>query len=262
MTDDGDNCAIRPPRGRLRARLLLGFGRDRCFCQSAVSRQPRLALRRPAPKLRSDFIVSPSNADAVRAVDAWPGWHAGCLALVGAEGVGKSHLARAWAQAADAAILTPDQHPPPGETSSLIGHPILFEDADRTRADDLLFHLINMAGERGGGLLLTARTPPSAWPATLPDLRSRLNALPVAELSAPDDKVLDGVLRKFFGERSIVPSDDLIAYLVRRIERSVPVARDIVRRLDEAHGIDHRPVTRALARQILEIDDETRDLFE
>lgn len=212
--------------------------------------------------MRENFIVSSSNAEAVRAVDAWPTWHAGCLALVGPEGSGKSHLARAWAEASAATVLTPDRALSDHEISTLQGRPILFEDADRAHADDLLFHLINMAGVDGGGLLLTARAPPSAWATNLPDLRSRLNALPVAELAPPDDRVLDGVLRKFFDEHSIRPSDDLIAYLVRRIERSIPKARDIVERLDEAHGVDHKPVTRALARQILENDGETRDLFE
>jgi chromosomal replication initiation ATPase DnaA len=231
-----------------------------------VGRQPRLALRRPASRLREDFIVSSSNAEAVRAVDGWPGWHAGCLALIGPEGSGKSHLARAWARTVGAAVLAADCKNLDHDIAALRGRPILFEDADRAGAragaDEMLFHLINMAGVEGGGLLLTARTPPHAWPTALPDLRSRLNALPVAELAAPDDPVLEGVLRKFFAERSIRPGDDLIAYLVRRIERSVPVARDIVRRLDEAHGIDHKPVTRALARQILENEGETPDLFE
>jgi chromosomal replication initiation ATPase DnaA len=182
------------------------------------------------------------------------------LALIGPEGVGKSHLARAWAKAVHAVVLTFEDAPP--DVSSLQGRPILLEDADQGVPDDLLFHLINMAGSDGGGLLLTARTAPQEWKAALPDLRSRLNALPVAQIAAPDDEILESVLRKLFGERSILPSDELIAYLLRRIERSVPHAREMVKRLDEAHGVDHKPVTRALARQILEIDSETPDLFE
>ena len=87
----------------------------------------------------------------------------------------------------------------------------------------------------------------------LPDLRSRLNALPVAELPPPDDAILKGVLEKFFRERNIRPTDDLIPYLLRRIERSIPRARDVVDQLDEAAGAEHRAVSRALARQILEI---------
>ena len=139
---------------------------------------------------------------------------------------------------------------------------MLIDDADAWIGDDALFHLINMAGEPGGGLLLTSRTPPVEWTADLPDLRSRLNALPVAELEAPDDAILQGALQKFFRERNIRPTEDVLPYLMRRIERSIPRARDIVARLDEAADAEQRPVSRALARQILEIDDETGDLFE
>jgi chromosomal replication initiation ATPase DnaA len=122
---------------------------------------------------------------------------------------------------------------------------------DRGAPDEALFHLINLAARPGGGLLLTARTPPLAWPARLPDLRSRLNALPVAEIAEPDDAVLEGLLRKFFRDRHIRPGEELYAYLLRRIERSALSAHEIVRRLDEAP--DHLlPVSRVLARRILD----------
>jgi chromosomal replication initiation ATPase DnaA len=138
--------------------------------------------------------------------------------------------------------------------------PVLMESAEAAHPETL-FHLINLAGA-GGGVLLTSRAHPRAWPADLPDLRSRLNALPVAEIGAPDDAVLEGVLRKFFRERNIRPADDVYPYLMRRIERSVAMAREIVTRLDEAADAEQRDITRALARQILESDAQTPDLFE
>jgi len=115
----------------------------------------------------------------------------------------------------------------------------------------MLFHLINRA-QIEGGLLLTARTPPSAWSVALPDLRSQLNALRVVTLGPPDDGLLEGVLRRLFRDRNIRPDPELIAYLVRRIERSVPAAEAIVERLDEAADAFRRGINRGLARQILE----------
>src|SRR5688500_4462231 len=144
-----------------------------------MARQLRLRLGREgqAPTLDT-FVRGPSNAEAVAAVEAWPGWLGGCLAVVGPKGVGKPHLARAWAAAA--------------------GRPVLLEDADRGFSTEGLFHLINVAAREGGGLLLTARTRPASWATDLPDLRSRLNAFPVVEIAPPDDTVLEGVLRRFF----------------------------------------------------------------
>ena len=227
-----------------------------------MARQFRLELGRPTPFRRADFIVSPQNADAVRALDAWPNWHGGCLTLVGPAGSGKSHLALTWAACAHAAIVRAGDTPSPLDLERLAGRPVLFEDADRGAGDEALFHLINMAGAPGGGLLLPARPPPSAWAAALPDLRSRLNALPVAELPAPDDAILTATLNKFFRERNIKPADDLIPYLLRRIERSIPRALEIVVLLDEAADAEQRPISRALARQILENEGAGPDLFD
>jgi chromosomal replication initiation ATPase DnaA len=211
-------------------------------------RQLGLKLDRPLRSGRSDFVVSPANADALRAVDAWPEWLGGALCLVGPAGSGKSHLAAIWVERTGAAPWT-------GTEGT---GPVLLEDADQGPADERLFHLLNRAAE-GDGVLLTARTRPALWPAGLPDLRSRLNALAVAEIAEPDDAVLSGVLARLFAERSITPPDDLIPYLVRRMERSAPGARVLVDRLDEEAAALHRPVTRALAREVLDASGELFD---
>ncbi|WP_369060057.1 DnaA/Hda family protein [Caulobacter sp. 73W] len=191
--------------------------------------------------------------------NSWPSWHGGCLALIGPAGVGKSHLAREWAARVDAVAPTRKE---PADLASLPGRPVLLENADSWVTDEAMFHLINMAAQHGGSLLLTSRTPPMEWAARLPDLRSRLNAMPVAEIEEPDDIVLEGVLRKFFRERNIRPAEDVYPYLLRRMERSVPQALEIVKKLDEAADAEQKAISRVLARQILENDTENLELFE
>jgi chromosomal replication initiation ATPase DnaA len=214
-----------------------------------MARQLRLRLGREGQSPTLDaFVRGPSNAEAVTAVEAWPGWLAGCLAVVGPKGVGKSHLARAWAASVDALVV--DAQAPDIEAAA--GRPVLLEDADRGVSTEGLFHLINLAARDGGGLLLTARTRPATWPTALPDLRSRLNAFPVVEIGPPDDSVLEGVLRSFFEARNIRPPAAVYPYLLARMPRSIPDAAAIVKRLDEAGDEGFRPVTRALAREILE----------
>lgn len=213
-----------------------------------MARQLRLSLDREAAPTFANFVRGPSNAEAVAAVHAWPAWRDGCLALVGPKGVGKSHLARAWAESVGALILDPEAP----DVAVAAGRPVLLEDADRGVSTEGLFHLINVAARPGSGLLLTARTLPASWPTALPDLRSRLNALPVAEIEPPDDAVLEGVLRKFFRDRNIRPPEEVYPYLLARMARSIPDAEQVVRRLDEAGDEGFRPVTRVLARQILE----------
>jgi chromosomal replication initiation ATPase DnaA len=217
--------------------------------------QLRLNLRQNDRATRDEFVAGPSNAEAIAAIDSWPHWPGGCLVLVGPEGVGKSHLAQAWADEAGAAPLsreTPD-------LAAATNGPVLLEDVDRGAPDEALFHLINLASREGGGLLMTARARPAAWSTALPDLRSRLNALFVAEIAAPDDVVLEGVLRRFFRERSIRPPAEVFPYLLRRMPRSIPEAAKVVQRIDEAAD---GPVSRLIARTVLEEETQNLDLFE
>ena len=102
---------------------------------------------------------------------------------------------------------------------------------------------------------MVSRPSPRRWAVEVPDLRSRLDAVRVVAMEAPDDAVLSAILATRFAERSITPGEGVIDYLVRRIDRSAETVAAIVDRLDA----EHRPVTRALARQVLGASD---DLFD
>ncbi len=210
-----------------------------------MSAQLRLSLERTPNHARAAFVVSRSNMLAVEALDGWPDWRGGALALVGPPGSGKTHLAAIWAERTGAASF-------PSDGVDMVGDgPVLVEDAGGRLADETLFHLLNRSLRPGGGLLLTSRVAPSRWPVHLPDLRSRLNALPTAYIEEPDDPVLTAMLDKFFFERNIRPSAELLAYLLRRIERSAQSAQSVVARLDEAADATGRRASRALARLVL-----------
>ena len=214
--------------------------------RQAARYQARLDLTREPALDRASFIVSPGNAEALAALDGWRGWPDPRLVLVGPANAGKSHLAAIWAEATKARRMS--------GTVGLVGDvdsAILLEDADRMEADEAMFHLLN-AAEAERPVLMTARTPPQEWATTVPDLRSRLNALRVIELAAPDDEVLLGLLDKFFRERNIKPEPDVAPYLAKRIERSAAAASAIVARIDEAAAAERREITRAFASRVLD----------
>lgn len=217
-----------------------------------MPRQLRLDLQREPELSRDSFIVSAANRDAVTLLDEAGRWHGSVLALVGPPGSGKTHLATAWAAQHRAMVFDP-RRPAPAQLARATGRPVLWDDAHRADGgEETLFHLINIAAARQGPLLLTGVAPPADWPASLPDLRSRLNALSVAQLAEPDETVMTGLLQKFFRERNILPGDDLLPYLLLRMERSAVAAQALVANLDTLAGEEGRPITRALARRVLE----------
>jgi chromosomal replication initiation ATPase DnaA len=221
-----------------------------CVNEPTHSAGPRVQLRLPLEREpafeRELFVVSDSNREAVALIDAWPAWPGGAVAIVGPGGSGKTHLARAWAKRTGAILMDPGA----AEPGLASGRPVLLNDAAQRIDDATLFHLINNAAT-GSHLLLTTRTAPRTWPVTLPDLRSRLNAMVTADLGPPDDTVLKGVLTRFFKDRHIRPDEELLVYLLRRMERSVPAARALVVRLDAIASDSGREVNRTLAREVL-----------
>ena len=100
-------------------------------------------------------------------------------------------------------------------------------------------------------LLITARAAPASWSVALPDLASRLRAIPTVALSAPDDALLRAVLVKLFADRQLAVDESLVSYLATRIERSFAAARAAVEALDREALRLKRPVTRALAAEFL-----------
>jgi chromosomal replication initiation ATPase DnaA len=205
---------------------------------------------------REDFLVTPANALAVRAVEDEAAWPGGKFALIGPPGSGKSHLARVWADAAGARFVTgaalgADAVPALCETGR-----VAVEDAEAVAGDagreQALFHLHNHLLAAGGRLLLTAGTAPAHWPLVLPDLASRLAATATATIERPDAALLAGVLVKLFADRQLAVPPAVVRYLVPRMDRSLATARDLVAALDARALAERRPVTVALAAEVLD----------
>jgi len=218
----------------------------------------QLAFRLPArPALgRGDFFVSPANADAADMVSDDARWPLGKLALIGPEGSGKTHLVHVWAEDSRARILPAADLAEADLPDLAAGGRVAVEDIDQScgnaATERALFHLHNLLREAGGSLLISAQSAPARWAIALPDLRSRVAGMTVAELSAPDDALLSAILVKLFGDRQIAVSPALVAYLVPRIDRSFAAARGVVDRLDRAALEEGRPVNRALAARLLD----------
>jgi len=201
---------------------------------------------------REDFLAGPSNAAALALIERWPDWPARTVALIGPEGSGKSHLAAIWAKGAGARAIASHAIDAGGLPTALATGALVIEDLVPGACEDAaLFHLLNLAREQGDYLLITARTPPSGWTVRLRDLASRLRAIPVVTLAAPDDALLRAVLVKLFADRQLRVDEELIAYLLARIERSFAGARAIVAELDREALRQRREVGRRLAAELL-----------
>jgi len=202
---------------------------------------------------RDDFLVTDCNRAAIGFIDRWPDWPAPVLVVTGPPGCGKTHLTAVFRAATGAELIAQerlgDVDPP-----ALLGQAsVAAIDGLRPEfAENGLLHLYNVLRDRAGHLLITAQSAPSRWSVSLPDLRSRLLAAPVVAISAPDDGLIAAMLVKLFADRQIAVSEDVVRFVLPRLERSFSAVRAFVAALDRVALSDRRRVTIPLAKQVLD----------
>jgi chromosomal replication initiation ATPase DnaA len=215
-------------------------------------RQLAFALPHAESLTRDNFLEGPANAAGLALVDSWPEWPNRLMLLVGPEGSGKSHLAAIWAEQAGARSISAHALTPASVPAALATGALVVEDLNPSEVDErALFHLMNLAREDQAFVLITARVPPSAFQIELRDLRSRLRAVPAVSLLPPDDALFRALIVKFCADRQMAVDESVVSYLATRIERSYAAARRAVELLDSEALRLGRPVTRALAAELL-----------
>ena len=210
---------------------------------------------------RDDFLVTSSNAAAIELIDQWPNWPSHAAIILGPEGSGKSHLVEVWRQRSGAALtfanqLDTDEIPHLLATGSAAIEDI-YSAQSRERA---LFHALNLARQESKFLLLTSRFAPTEINYVIPDLASRIRALPIVQILPPNDALLRGVLVKLFADRQVMVDEGLISYILLRMPRSLGAAKSLVAAIDQRALIEKSEVTKPLVARIL-AEMESPELF-
>ncbi|MFK7944334.1 MAG: chromosomal replication initiator DnaA [Paracoccaceae bacterium] len=206
---------------------------------------------------RESFLVSDSNRAAWAATTSAEAPRR--LVMSGPEGAGKTHLASIWGEKNNALRIDATEMTEQRQAHLMAAPGVVIEGVDQLvdlpgpaarQVETLLFHLCNLATAEDSGLLMTGRKAPGRWQIGLPDLASRLSALPHVSIGSPDDILLSSILHKLLTDRQLVAGEDVILYLIRRMERSFTAAEQVVDELDRLALARRRPITRHLAREL------------
>ena len=177
----------------------------------------------------SSLIITDSNATAFAGLGNAVAWPGRCAILVGPARSGKSLMARYLA----------------GQGGTVI------DDAE-TAGAQVLFNAWNRAQESGSALLLVSRWRPADWNIDLPDLRSRLGAAMLLEISPPDDEMIEQLLQKQLADRGAAISIDALSYVKRRIERSYAAIEAFARNANAMAMAENAPVNLVLVKKVLD----------
>ena len=220
-------------------------------------------LETNAPSISTDtFIESEINADAVKWVQSWPDRflsqnsvahvifpHA--MMICGPSGCGKTHLAKQWASRVQAQFINVQDIDVLLESQPKRQQYYVVENIHNVVDETILFHFFNHIKEFESYVVFTSHLMPSALPFSLADLRSRLNAIPIITISEPDDELLFRITHKFFHDRQLQVDDEVIQYLLCRIDRSIRSVKNIVSKLDSKSLIEQRAITIPFVKDVL-----------
>lgn len=212
----------------------------------------QIPLQFPEAKLSFETMeISGANraiCAALRNVSRWP-YHAFCL--IGVPGSGVSTLATAWATDRNGRYLTAQDltQIKLKDVDQLASRDVAIDDVDGLRKADALLMLLSSVKRHGTHVLLSSHLVPSMWKFQSPDLNSRLQAAPLAEIPAPDEELMRARLRRAFSRSVLDLPESVEDYLVTRLGLDYSQIEHSVERLAGASG--ERPLTIPLAREIL-----------
>ncbi|GLI97559.1 chromosomal replication initiator DnaA [Sphingobium sp. BS19] len=176
------------------------------------------------------FIVSDANARAVRHLEGWHDWPVQVSVLSGPPRSGRSTLGRQFVRLSGGNVI---------------------DDAERA-GDEILFHAWNRAQLDRRPLLMIADAAPQRWTVALPDLRSRLAAVPHVRIEEPDDALVRALIERGLARGAALWSPDLPDWLHRRIERSYAAITEVIACLHAASLSHGRKISVPFAKETLQ----------
>ena len=209
---------------------------------------------------REDFLAAPGNAAALGFIQKWPEWPVNTAVIFGPKASGKTHILHVWQNHSAACIITAADMTQDGLMRLQASFPktLGIDDIDRLVAgdsdrQDFMFHLLNEVKAHDAALLMTATHAPQDWDVSLMDLDSRIKALQLLPIEAPDDTLLFGLFVKLLHDRQLHVDPDVVPFTVSRLERSCAAVINAVEKIDAASLKEKRRITLPFVKKTLDI---------
>ena len=115
-----------------------------------------------------------------------------------------------------------------------------------------IFHIVNNCILNNSKILITSDIKINSIDFKFKDLSSRLKTFSNLEIGQPNDEMLLAILTKLLVDKQfIIKSNEIFAYILRRVDRSYQGINDIVKKLDILSLEKKRQLTIPLIKEIM-----------
>ena len=202
------------------------------------------------------LIKSDCNEIAINLIENWPKWpdSSRFACVFGPKGCGKTHISNVWSCKTKAKTFKSISEKDLFKINQMETS-FVFENVKPNNdwPENLLFQFINELKETNSFLLMTSSVSPNSLNWHLPDLISRLASFTSISIESPDDDLIRKLISKHFLDRQLSPSEEVVEYILRRIERSFIAITEIVNSIDSLSLKLKKPITLSLVKEAISI---------
>ena len=199
-----------------------------------------------------DFYVSSNNFSAFKLIEDWPTWPGKWLNIFGAQGSGKTHLAKILQKKIEKIKLIDAQNVNDEIVKDLINFECLIIDGFNNNIDEnLLYSILNQSKQLNNYVLINSNHSIKNINFKLGDLRSRMNSFLYIGIDLPTDDLLKVIISKTLSDKQISVNPKISDFIINNVERSYEKLFKFLKEVDELSLSSGKSININLIKKVL-----------
>ena len=199
-----------------------------------------------------DFYVSSNNFTAFKLIEDWPTWPGKWLNIFGAQGSGKTHLAKILQKKIEKIKLIDAQNVNDEIVKDLINFECLIIDGFNNNIDEnLLYSILNQSKQLNNYVLINSILPIKNINFKLEDLKSRMNSFLYIGIDLPTDDLLKVIISKTLSDKQISVNPKISDFIINNVERSYEKLFKFLKEVDELSLSSGKSININLIKKVL-----------
>ena len=199
-----------------------------------------------------DFYVSSNNFTAFKLIEDWPTWPGKWLNIFGAQGSGKTHLAKILQKKIEKIKLIDAQNVNDEIVKDLINFECLIIDGFNNNIDEnLLYSILNQSKQLNNYVLINSNHSLKNINFKLEDLKSRMNSFLYIGIDLPTDDLLKVIISKTLSDKQISVNPKISDFIINNVERSYEKLFKFLKEVDELSLSSGKSININLIKKVL-----------